>query len=495
MFWKSAPREGGERCGASLISMMGAGLGLAAVISFVILSVLCLSENFLDEAYFARWYGKVEVAALKRNLVAHENGKLAVQQAPELAHYWGENSNAYSFRVWDKTGTIVASINHHEIERWSPIGPEGAARPDFWQSKSGPNWFEIVYGKRATVGKHDVWIEVGTRGDPDGRRYGALYADFVHDVVRPLVPTFSFAAALALATLFWALRPVTAAANAALDLRPCPEGKTTLRLPAERLPREVATLASAVNALLARTEELMQSQSDFIGRAAHQLQTPLATMLLEVNRMPAASARQLERDILKMSETVNRLLELARMQGLPPIDRGTLGLVALAEDVAMDLEALAAERGSSIVVTDRNCVDVLGDHCTLREALSNIVANAIVHHPGAARVEIICGPGPVLTVDDDGAGLAGVDQATLFEPFARGRTTASGAGLGLALVKRIVTLHHGAVEAGASPSGGARFVMRLSAAPSRSRAVDCGDVDCAELFEAGVACARTAQMT
>lgn len=453
--------------------MMGARLLLAAALSFAILSFLCFAENFLEEEYFTRWYGKVEIQSLVNRITPSAHGGLELNSRDGLEHYWSRRDD-YAFRIWDASGRMIASENANSIAAWSPVSIAATVLPSSWNRKFGSGWFETVSGREAELHGQHVWIEVATRGDPLGIRYRALFADFVHDVVRPLVPTFLVAIFLALASLHFALRPVMAAAAAADRIEPSAEAKQ-LRIPIEGLPREVGTLAHAVNNLLGRVGELVNAQNEFIGRAAHQLRTPLATMLLEVNKIDGPEARQVEREIDQMSETVDRLLELARMQGAPPFERGILDLVVLADDVTLDLQSLAASRGGNIRVVDRGPAVARGDYCTLREALRNLVANAILHHPDRPNVDIVCGPGATLCVDDDGRGVRGMTAHALFEPFARGETAAKGAGLGLAFVKRVIDLHLGTIMASTSPAGGARFIVVLIDGEPSGNVDDYGD--------------------
>lgn len=470
MSWRSARIDtpsGNQNGSVSLIALTGRRLILAAIIAFAIFTIQCLVEN-ADESYFTRWYGKHQIDALEHSLAANDSGALSLQRSDNIAHYWSTNANSYAFRIWNAAGDIIASSNLDFFEETSPLPALGRNAPDKWHRKIGPTWFATLTGRKSQVADQPVWIEVGTRGDPDRLRYSALIQDFIEDVVVPVVPTFIFAITLSMFSLRRALKPVQAVAQAARTLDPTTDAGR-LQIPTAVLPREVSDLAKAVNDLLMRTDQLVQSQSEFIGRAAHQLQTPLAIMMLEAEKIADPTADRLKRDIAQLGETVDRLLELARMQGAPPILRGTLDLVALAEDVSLDLATFACEHGATITVVDRSAVPILGDYVSLREALRNLLINAIVHHPESATVEVRCGPGASISVEDDGPGIAGPHDA-IFEPFARGSTKGEGAGLGLAIVRKVIELHNGGVSVRPSDMGGAAFVMELvpSLAPVRN---------------------------
>jgi signal transduction histidine kinase len=104
----------------------------------------------------------------------------------------------------------------------------------------------------------------------------------------------------------------------------------------------------------------------------------------------------------------------------------------------------------------------VGDPNAMLEAVQNLIENAVKHSPPGAKVEVTCGPGRGMTIEDSGPGLTDVDVDRLFEPFHRGKTSAEGVGLGLAIVKAAVALHRGSIEVGQSVLGGARFSLRFA---------------------------------
>lgn len=475
MFSKSASISEPAKGLRSLSTIAALHLALAAFISFLILSVVCLYENLSDERYFTRWYGNVEIAKISKALITKADGLISFDPDLMPRHYRDAADSAYAYRVWDERGGMVAGANTAALASWSPLSSsERPNKPDAWQKKFGPHWFDTVSGKKVIVGERALWIEVGTSGDPERFRFGALFVDFVSDVIEPLVPTFLVSMLLALASLRSVLRPLRATAEAAARLTPNAEA-CALKLPTDGLPKEVEVLASAVNDLLGRVNELVKSQSEFIGRAAHQLRIPLATMMLEVGRCGLASAPMLQRDLERMSEMIDRLLELARMEGAPPVTVGVIDVCNLVDDVIMDSSPIARRRGGTVCMTGDDKVFVRGDYCTLREAISNLVNNAIVHHPGAPNAEVVCLRDGTIHVDDDGTGLVGITPAEVFVLFARGSSPASGSGLGLALVKRVVELHGGTVDVARSPSGGARFTLKLVVA--EQPAADLADIE------------------
>ena len=292
-----------------------------------------------------------------------------------------------------------------------------------------------------------------------------------------LYPAVPIAALLVAATAFLAtrraLRPVeqirlrTAAVTAA-DPRE--------RVAVPRTGDEIARLAVTINETLGRLEVASRAQRRFVADAAHELRSPLASLLatLEVaDTYPdradwpetvSVAARQARR----VQALADDLLLLARLDAArsPAADR-PVDLAALAQDVAADF----ASRGT-LEVRDRtagagNAV-VNGIPLQLERMLRNLVDNATRFAKAKVVIELsVRGAQVVLSVQDDGPGIPVEDNVRVFERFTRldddrSRDT-GGSGLGLAIVREIAERHHGTVRVEAPVVGepGARLVVRL----------------------------------
>ena len=99
----------------------------------------------------------------------------------------------------------------------------------------------------------------------------------------------------------------------------------------------------------------------------------------------------------------------------------------------------------------------------IREAVRNLVENAVKHTPAGTRVRVEVRPDNTIVVEDSGPGLQSALTAQLFEPFRKGDASTEGAGLGLAIVRRAAELHGGSVAVGPSTLGGAAFTLRFGA--------------------------------
>ena len=236
---------------------------------------------------------------------------------------------------------------------------------------------------------------------------------------------------------------------------------------------ELGALARTLNRMLARVEEAVQRQRAFVNGASHDLRTPLASLRTELELAMAgptdeAGLRSAVQgalvDAVRLSELANGLLRLAAAEpeGRPMETQPTALRPLIADSVGLiDREALAREVRIETAGPD---VDVCVDRARLEQALVNLLSNAVRFAPtgSAVTLEASVGPddGPVLrvAVADRGPGVAADVRGSLFEPFARSRTTRpGGSGLGLATAAAAVHAHGGAIGYEDRPGGGATF--------------------------------------
>jgi two-component system sensor histidine kinase TctE len=253
-------------------------------------------------------------------------------------------------------------------------------------------------------------------------------------------------------------------------------------IPAEDVPRELRPFAVALNDLLGRVRELLQRERQFASTAAHQLRTPLAGLQLALARAAECPDLESTRKALAGLEIttqatarlVQQLLSLAR---LDPEGRGSIplvpvDLVAIAREVGEAyMDAAIARRIALELMPARPSVLVLGQPDLLREALGNLIDNAMRYTPAGGWIELAVGvEPPSLSVSDSGAGIRLEDRDKVFERFVRGEgTVGEGTGLGLAIVKEIAVLHRSEVVLDARVTRGARFEFRFPAAAAAVR--------------------------
>ena len=269
-------------------------------------------------------------------------------------------------------------------------------------------------------------------------------------------------AALSLVVVGSALRPVEALRRGAAEISGSQESR---RLPEPGTDDEIGRLATTLNDMLARLEASATRQRSFVADAAHELRSPLVNLTgLEVAlRHPQdadwrATTADVLADVARMSRLVDDLLLLARLDEGPHADR-TLTTVDLHEI------ASAAVGRQHVTVAGDSPAPVRGDADALGRIVANLVDNAVRHARSHVCVETTSTAAcTVLTVTDDGPGIAAEDRERAFERFARldegrGRED-GGSGLGLAIVRDLVRAHDGTVEiTDANP--GERVVVTL----------------------------------
>jgi two-component system heavy metal sensor histidine kinase CusS len=283
-------------------------------------------------------------------------------------------------------------------------------------------------------------------------------------------------AALVTAALGWAathagLRPLRRLTALVAGLEA--SGLAT-RLPQDRLPAEVETLAVAFNAMLARLEDSFRRLSDFSSDIAHELRTPVSNLMVQT-QVALSTARSVEeyREILyssleeheRMAQSIGDMLFLAQA------DNGLLRPTTAAVDLAAEVQGLfdyfdawAEERGVKLTL-DGSAPAVPGDPLMLRRALSNLLANAIRHTAAGQGVQVHLAADAAatrVTVENPGAPIPAGHLPRLFDRFYRvdpaRRRQGEGAGLGLAIVKSIVAAHGGTIGV-TSNDGGTRFLI------------------------------------
>nr|WP_276779275.1 HAMP domain-containing sensor histidine kinase [Actinomyces gerencseriae] len=240
---------------------------------------------------------------------------------------------------------------------------------------------------------------------------------------------------------------------------------------------EIRDLADTYDHMLDSLETSLGTYRRFAANASHELRTPLATAqtMIDVTLAdPAASAEQLRSLAERLRETnranvetVDALLDLAEAQS------GDLyrEQVDLGEVVASALSQLVPEAGAREVDLPEPpdaLVVVEGDPVLLRQAVSNLLRNAVRHNVAHGGIELeltSTDDRARLRVSNDGPLVPAERLESLREPFVRGsgrgRTRDAGHGLGLAIVSAVATAHNGVLELSANPSGGLTATLDL----------------------------------
>ncbi|MGH8541743.1 MAG: sensor histidine kinase [Stenotrophobium sp.] len=234
-------------------------------------------------------------------------------------------------------------------------------------------------------------------------------------------------------------------------------------IPDEGAPSEVHALTHALNDLLARLEQAMAAQRQFIADAAHQLRTPLTALKLNLDRaLREQDPRELHAVLEQLRLSTDRaarlsrqLLSLARAEsGSGHEDRFTaLDLRAIAQETGAEWVPAALEHGIDLSFEAPSAaLTIRGDAVLLREAIANLLDNAVKYgRRGGHAVLAVAVEGAriALSVRDDGPGIPPELRERVFERFVRGDAGGDGTGLGLAIVRDIGLLHAAEIRCGA----------------------------------------------
>lgn len=261
----------------------------------------------------------------------------------------------------------------------------------------------------------------------------------------------------------------------------------------EELEEEVASRVREVrtqqrelerfNRELLRTNERLQStveeKSTLLGVAAHDLKNPLFGIraLSEIVLEQEELSPSVERKLMLIFESADGALDridelLASAAGSAQVEAEIepVDVSALVRWVVQSFEPQAERKEQALrVQIEDECV-VAGDRRQLREAIANLVSNALKYSPPGESVDVFVNRqnGIVeVAVDDEGPGLSETDQNRMFAPFQRLGPTPTGgessSGLGLYIVKQVVDLHEGVIDVDSSPGAGSTFRVRLPA--------------------------------
>ncbi len=329
------------------------------------------------------------------------------------------------------------------------------------------------------------------RKNPEGYELLAQSLDSVNATARQMVAislAVSMLAALAGITVAWLLlrrgfRPVddmieTAGAIAAGDLSrrtDLVESTTELGRLATALDHMLARIESAERDRLREAERLRR----FVDDASHELRTPIAAITGYAELYTEGGVEpgpKLDRAMARINEASHRasrliedLLALARLDREVGAGRERLDVSALMEDIAEDTRI---STGRDIHLDTAGPVVVEADPVWLRQAIENLINNAISHGASSTSVELVVtriANQAQMAVIDHGPGIAETERERVFDRFTRpdaGRDrTHGGAGLGLAIVREVVLSHDGNVEVSETPGGGATVRISLPIAP------------------------------
>ena len=249
--------------------------------------------------------------------------------------------------------------------------------------------------------------------------------------------------------------------------------------------RELLQANTRLSAQWTRLQRANAFKSEVLGTVAHDLKNPLGVilgrteMLTEMVGDAASSVDNVKAQVVhirtaahRVREIIDSLISDAMADALDiTIRREPVDLVALLRDLVDANQPLAARKDQTITFTAPAKIDCLCDQDRIREAIDNVLSNAIKYSPIGGRIEMAIessGQSAVIRISDEGPGLSPEDIARLFGRFQRLSAKPTGGetstGLGLSIVKRIVDLHGGTVVAETTSPSGTTFKIAIPSA-------------------------------
>lgn len=292
--------------------------------------------------------------------------------------------------------------------------------------------------------------------------------ELVADLLAPLLVLGLMLSVLVYAGIKRGMQPLTRL-EAQLQHR-SPHELTPLEL--TTAPREVHALLTAINRLLASVARNMVQEKRFINDAAHQLRTPLAGLISQTDlalkeeepELIQARLHKVHAGALRSAHLLNQLLMLARSGADVPMQ--AIDLAQLAQAVAREFSPRAVSLQVDLGYEGLDQAWVLGSELLLREALGNLIDNALRYGRGEGDSTITIavldqGPQIELRVEDNGPGLDAALREQAFERFWRGSELPGGCGLGLSIVQEIARRHGGEAQIETAQTGSGLRVRLL----------------------------------
>lgn len=462
--------------GGSLIRTLRARLTLMHVAAMVLVLIVYASavfvivrintSNALDDRLQSDFRWAAEMAQLQPDGTLVWFDSEETQMSPWL-------------QVWSTDGQ---SLFRTTLARRVPV-PESEALTHEADGRivsisSSPHPFRILTGQVMIAGR-PVVVQVGSSE--------AAMQQELRELMLVLVLGLPLSVAAAGLGGYWlargALSPIDRMADRARIITAERLGE---RLPIENPTDELGKLASIINDTLARLEASFEQMQTFAAQVSHELRTPL-TAIRSVGEVglqrsrDSADYRTVIADMLedtdRLSSLVERLLFLSKGDtGQIELSSEMIDLYDLAQSVVSHLSVLAEEKQQSLTADCRGDCRCRGDRLVLRQALINLVDNAVKYTPrgGQIHVQVTDEPdGPTVEVSDTGPGVPSSFRHRMFDKFWRGGTDrtadSTGDGLGLALAKWAVEANRGALTYEESEPRGSLFRVRLPKVDSADR--------------------------
>ncbi|OWV99832.1 HAMP domain-containing sensor histidine kinase [Rhizobium sp. R693] len=411
-----------------------------AVLAMVLQLFVIFSDYYWNVGELSRLFVEQETERLASGITV--DGKGVRYQLPDsVKERYQQKASGYVARIRDATGALVFESCDDACE--SRFLPADVNPPDFWLRSLKPGKpLTLVGGRAFAVGNRRFVVDVATIDDPQNVVSSVFWKEVIEHMLVPMSILLVLVLGATLLSVRQALKPVRAAADAADNIDPM-DARSHLNF--DEMPREVAHLAIAINRAFERVGELMTSQKVLTSGIAHEIRTPLAAIKLELGNIDHPRARKAEADLDDLVRFVAELTALARLDSFDHGIFEAVDLVALSSSVVEQLAPWVYENNHSLEFCPQvETAFIQGAPTLLKDALRNLVENAVRHTPSGTGIVVYAGSNMVRVEDRHPGGL-------------RGRASASSCsdslGIGLKIVRRIAELHRGSLRQSTSRLG------------------------------------------
>ena len=410
-------------------------------------------EAYLRERTLVR-----QAQEVSRFISASPDGSIYLDLPSKLSEAYNNPGSRYRYAVRDEAGRVVATSGRR-------VGP----LPDIIRNQDhhiysyrvdAENAAMLGAAVRTDIGQRVLFTQVEQTVPMTQSLNAAVFNEFFMDGGWLGIPFLLAVLGISVLTVRRSLAPLNELATLATKIDP---GHSTLRLPSAGIPEEILPLVGSVNNVLDRLDEGLRQQREFNANAAHQLRTPLAVLGANIDTMSDSTvAAKLRHDVEVMSRIVNQLLLVARLETLDVRLDERVDLCLTARQAAENLGPIAISTHKTLEVEEPAApVFIRGNGFVVNIAISNLIENALNHSPPGKAVRICVTPAPSVEISDSGPGIPAEFREKIFERFWRGEASKEGAGLGLAIVRRIMHALNGAVSVADAHDGGAQFTLQF----------------------------------
>ncbi|MGO6725130.1 sensor histidine kinase [Rhizobium ruizarguesonis] len=403
------------------------------MLAMLVQLAVIFSDYYWNVGELSRLFVEQETGRLASG-VGDANGGVTYRLPEEIEQRYSNAKTGYIARIRDASGKVIFESCDDACE--SRFLPKEVNPPDFWLRTLIPGKpLTLVGGRAFFVGHQRIVVDVATMGDPQNVISEVFWNEILEHMIVPMSILLVLVLGATLLSVRRALKPVQAAANAADLIDPL---DSMSHLPIQDMPREIAHLAVAVNRAFERVGELMKSQRVLTSGIAHEVRTPLAAIKLELGRIDHPRARKAEADLDDLVDFVSQLTALARLDSFDHGMFEEVDLAMLCSEVVVQLAPWIYKNEHSLELSiQAHDVFVKAVPALLKDALRNLIENAVRHTPNGTNIVVRVGTKGVEVEDR----VASVQQAPA-DPVYR----SDGLGIGLKIVERIAELHKGSLR-------------------------------------------------